>query len=170
VKVREKYSVDIYKLKQGIHNYEFPVSEELFTSFESSPVESASGKIMLELDKRDALIEATLDFDVELPLVCDRSLREFSYPVKEAHVLHFKYGEQEGEVDEDVYIITKDTQRLDFSQFIYEFIVLGIPMKRIHPDLQGEESLTYRTDTEDNSGEEKTDPRWDALKKLKKGE
>nr|WP_255647333.1 DUF177 domain-containing protein [Fulvivirga sedimenti] len=113
-----------------------------------------------------------MDFKVGLPLVCDRSLREFTYDMNEAHEVLFKFGDEEMEMDDDVYIITRNTQRIDFSGFIYEFIILAVPMKKVHPDLEdeSEEEIIYTSETEhteDNDSDE-TDPRWEMLKKLKK--
>lgn len=170
MKEKEKYSVDIFRLKPGIHTYTFQLTDDFFSNFEGSPVSKASGKVDLELNKQDSLIEAALHFDVEIPLECDRTLREFKHPVKEDHVIHFKYGEHEAEVDDDVYIITKDTQRIEFGQFIYEFLVLAIPMKKLHPDLEDDEEVVYQSEPSNDEGEseETVDPRWEALKKLKK--
>ncbi|MEJ2006464.1 MAG: DUF177 domain-containing protein, partial [Cyclobacteriaceae bacterium] len=112
MKAKEKYSVDIFKLKPGIHTYSFTVADDFFSDFTNSPVNKASGKVDLELNKQDSLIEAKLQFKVGIPLECDRTLREFNHEVNEDHMIHFKYGEHEAEVDEDVYMITPDTQRI----------------------------------------------------------
>jgi len=170
VKVKEKYSVDIFRLKPGIHTYTFPVTDDFFANFDNSPVDKASGKVDLELNKQDSLIEATLHFDVNIPLVCDRSLRDYKHLVNEDHLLHFKFGEEEAKIDEDVYMITTATQRIDFSQFIYEFIILAVPMKKIHPDLDDDEEVIYQSESENDEdrSDDPVDPRWEALKKLKK--
>ncbi|MCA6073835.1 YceD family protein [Fulvivirga sedimenti] len=172
MKSKEKYSVDIFRLKPGTYSYEFGIDADLFQQFEGSPVTNASGKVFLTLTKQESLIRAEMDFKVGLPLVCDRSLREFTYDMNEAHEVLFKFGDEEMEMDDDVYIITRNTQRIDFSGFIYEFIILAVPMKKVHPDLEdeSEEEIIYTSETEhteDNDSDE-TDPRWEMLKKLKK--
>ena len=172
MKAKEKYSVDIFRLKTGEHQFEFGIGTDFFTAFKDSPVQKATGRVDLNLIKQDSLIQAILDFHIELPLICDRSLREFNYPIEEQHEILFKYGEEEMEMDDDVYVITRNTQRIDFSQFIYEFIVLAVPMKKIHPDLvlEEEEEFVYRTEaeTEESNEMDETDPRWEMLKKLRK--
>jgi uncharacterized protein len=76
-------------------------------------------------------------------------------------------------------IITRDQDSIDLGQFMYEFIVLSIPIKKIHPDLRNEEEdedesdvrIVYSTSTEKEQREKKEediDPRWEKLKKLKK--
>jgi uncharacterized metal-binding protein YceD (DUF177 family) len=66
------------------------------------------------------------------------------------------------------------------AQYIYEFIGLAIPMKRLHPRFEEEEQedediegiLIYSTkkegDDPEDEEDEKIDPRWDILNNLKK--
>ncbi len=171
MKSKEKYSVDIFRLKSGTYSFEFGIDTDFFERFEESPVTEASGKVFLTLIKQETLIQAIMDFDVAVPLVCDRSLREFTYTIDDRHEVLFKFGDEEMEMDDDVYMITHNTQRIDFSQFMYEFIILAVPMKKVHPDLEDdEEEIIYTSETEntEESESDETDPRWEMLKKLKK--
>jgi uncharacterized metal-binding protein YceD (DUF177 family) len=84
----------------------------------------------------------------------------------------FKYGEAEMEMDDDVYIITANTQQVHLEQIIYELILLSVPMKKLHPDYQeedGEDTLIYESDSteEKDDSESAVDPRWEQLRKLK---
>lgn len=170
MKEKQSYAVDIFRLKPGAYTYAFRIDDQFFKHFPDSPVNSAKGGVDLNLIKQENLIEAVLDIQIDVPLVCDRSLREYLHRIEEKHTVLFKFGEEEMEMDDDVYVITANTQRIDFSQFIYEFIVLAIPMKKIHPELAGEESVMYSSDSGQTGEDDESagDPRWDILKKLKK--
>jgi uncharacterized metal-binding protein YceD (DUF177 family) len=74
-------------------------------------------------------------------------------------------------------IIPQDKATLNVGQFLYEYIALALPMKRIHPKFQEQEEddddetegkIIYTSQTEEDDSEVKIDPRWEALKKLKK--
>jgi uncharacterized metal-binding protein YceD (DUF177 family) len=88
-------------------------------------------------------------------------------------------------------MITRDTPKINVAQFIYEFVLLGLPAKRIHPDhrtemdeddYEGEgmyayiDGDTFEDDAEESEStpeqkeEKSTDPRWELLKKLKNKE
>jgi uncharacterized metal-binding protein YceD (DUF177 family) len=62
---------------------------------------------------------------------------------------------------------------LDMSWFIYEFVMLAIPIKHVHAPGKCNSAMTQKL--EELSGavrsseeeEEQIDPRWEALKKLK---
>jgi uncharacterized metal-binding protein YceD (DUF177 family) len=72
-------------------------------------------------------------------------------------------------------MIHRDSDTLELGQYMYEFINLAIPMKKLHPRYQdevedGEEvKLIYSSGTTstDAESDEDIDPRWDKLKKLK---
>ena len=69
--------------------------------------------------------------------------------------------------------MAEDEGILDVAWFIYEFIVVNIPIKHVHAPGKCntamiellEEHSAARSGKEDNT--EAIDPRWDALKKLK---
>jgi uncharacterized metal-binding protein YceD (DUF177 family) len=119
-------------------------------------------------------------------LTCDRSLELFDHPLDFTEKMIYKYGLEEQEIDEDVYMITRDTPSINVAQLIYEYILLALPAKKIHPDYRNElddEDLEVEggyvyidTDgeedgaSEDASPEEENkpvDPRWEQLMKLK---
>lgn len=77
-------------------------------------------------------------------------------------------------------LIHRDTVSLELGQFIYEFISLTVPMKKLHPRFtedeedEDEESETGKIVYSSSSNEENDreddddiDPRWEKLKKLK---
>jgi uncharacterized metal-binding protein YceD (DUF177 family) len=72
-------------------------------------------------------------------------------------------------------MIHRDSDSLELGQYIYEFINLEVPMKKLHPRYAGEEDddsegkIIYSSGDQkgaDENGED-IDPRWEKLKKLK---
>ncbi len=174
--MKDRYAIDIYRLKAGTYEFEFPIDADFFTLFTDSLIDKATGDVKLVLDKQESLIRALLTFDVDIPLVCDRSLRPFTHKMNEKHEVLFKFGEEEMEMDDDVYVITTNTQRIHFEQFLYEWILLAVPMKKVHPDLleedndDDEDGIIYQSESaedKEESKEDSVDPRWEQLKKLK---
>lgn len=174
----EKYNIEIFKLSNAKHEYDFEVGNTFFSHFENSPVSKGNVNVHLCLDKRETFIEATFEFSGSVVLTCDRSLDLFDFPIDEKGKLIFKYGEEEMEVDDEISIITKATQRINIAQYIYDTICLSIPFKKLHPRFEEEEddnslgSLIYKDETPEDADEtdqenENIDPRWEILKNLK---
>jgi uncharacterized metal-binding protein YceD (DUF177 family) len=65
-------------------------------------------------------------------------------------------------------VVTHDTHEIDVSQYIYEMLVLNLPYKRVHARMKdcNQEVLNKLREFESHEDQE-SDPRWDALKKLK---
>jgi hypothetical protein len=58
-------------------------------------------------------------------------------PIDASYDLVVKYGDKTTPLDEADYVITigDDDDFLDLSQHIYEYVVLSLPARRVHPDL-----------------------------------
>ena len=169
-----KFNIEIYKLANVKHEFDFEIADAFFAHFENSPVSEGNVKVHVSIDKRENMIEANFQFKGEIILVCDRSLEPYHQEIVLEEKLLYKYGEEEKEIDEQVSIITKQTQVINIGQFIYETIALTIPFKKLHPKFQEEGfeseegSMIYRDSSEEADEEsDPVDPRWEILKNLK---
>jgi len=183
VKFLRTYDVEIIRLKEGKHNFSFNVGDEFFSEFENNNiVERGNLEANVEILKETSHIEAFFEIEGTVELICDRSLEIFDYPLKTAQKMLYKYGLEETEINEEIYVITRDTPKINLAQLLYEYILLAIPAKKIHPDyleemdeddFENEGKLVYLSDEESegdipSASKEETDPRWEILKNLKK--
>ena len=188
MKFLKTYDIDLIKLKEGKHEFTFKVDDGFFSHFDPNDFVS-QGDLTIEvlINKQSSLIEAYFEIKGTVKLTCDRSLEEFDFPLSSFEKIIYKYGPEEQELSEDLFMITQDTQSINVAQLIYEFILLALPAKKIHPDyleemddedFEGDGDLVYISDGKfDNADEiteapedstEDLDPRWEVLKKLKK--
>ncbi len=165
----EQFEISFFNLQDGLHDFDFTIEDAFFQSFENSIVEKGSGQCQVTLDKKSNLLTFDISLEISVELVCDRSLKEFQFPIVSQKQLVVKFGEEEMEVADDILMIKSDARTINLSQVIYEYISVEIPMKKIHPD--------YLRDNEDEFGEiiykseegqskDEIDPRWNALKNL----
>ena len=86
-----------------------------------------------------------------------------------------KFGTEYNDDNEEMIIIPHEYFEINVSQFIYELIILSVPIKKVHPDVlngtMNSEALNKLKELEvkeNNSSrnEDKIDPRWDKLKSL----
>jgi uncharacterized metal-binding protein YceD (DUF177 family) len=171
------FAIDIYKLTNKVYTYRYTIDESFFAHFEGSQLNKGQLTAHVTLDKQETLIVARFVIDGALTLVCDRSLEEFDYPLHTEQTLLYQYGEEEEELTDEIVMITRHTQQINVAQPIYEFVVLAVPMKRLHPKytqddrpfVEGEIVFSSSSETTaDVATETIADPRWEALKKLKK--
>lgn len=178
MKTRKKYDIHIYKLSNGIHEYDFEIRDEFFEMFDGDLVNKGQLNALISLNKSDSMIQVDFNIKGSIELECDRSLEEFDFPIDFIRSMIYKFGDEEKELSEDVYVIEKNTQTLNVADIIFEFIGLEVPMKKLHPKFQEEEdeddesegSMIYYSESEEDQNEqdeENIDPRWAALKNLK---
>ena len=68
-------------------------------------------------------------------------------------------------------LLPADEHELDLKQYIYEYIHLALPIKRVHPDDKNGKStcdpeMLKKLKEHIVNNENENDPRWDELKKL----
>jgi len=165
------FSIDIAGLGNKVHDFEFEINQSFFDHYGKELVESGSLHAKVHLDKRETMIEARFNINGTIQLICDRSLDPYEQVINVEKMMVFKYGHQEMELSDEIVLITRETAQLDLGQYIYEFVALEVPIKKLHPRFEKEESntedgLIYSSENKEEE-ENTTDPRWDALKKLK---
>jgi uncharacterized protein len=168
-KEMREFEIQFVNLTTGEHIFDFEISERFFQLFPETLVEHGEGKAHLKLLKTDNMLTLLFEINVDLTLTCDISLKTFIQPVQVEKRMLVKFGEEESEPDEEVVIITHDRISINVASWIHEFVNLEIPMKKVHPDLIDSDrpDMAYTSHTEDDDSNEKIDPRWEALKKLK---
>jgi uncharacterized metal-binding protein YceD (DUF177 family) len=161
---KQDYNIDIFKLSNNSHQYKFNFDESFFDFFKYSFVNKGHGEINLTLLKSDSFIELTFEITGKIKLICDRSLDTFWFNLTTKNKLLFKFGDNWEELSDEILIMPKNEQTINISKYIYEFIVIAIPMKKLHPKFNNEneeDELIYL------SKKEPDDPRWEKLKKIK---
>jgi len=166
----KRYKIDIFGLKNGTHESDFGFDDDFFAGFKDSLVSKGKGTCKILMNKSDSII--TLEFNVlgTIELLCDRSLELFDYPIDVSRSIVYKYGTEEKELSEDVFVISKATQEIRVDSFLYEIITLEVPMKKLHPRFQNEDKndeMVFSSEPDERK-EEGADPRWEALRKLNK--
>lgn len=165
-----EFSVNIIGLSKKAHEFSYRLEKSFFDEFGKDLLEKGQFDAKVVLDKHETFIEAIFHIKGMATLVCDRSLEPFEYPLETSNKMMFKYGAEETEMTDEIMVIPHDKPRLNVGQFMYEYIALALPMKRIHPkfvedeDDDAESKLIYTSKKEEDEG---IDPRWEILKKLK---
>jgi len=167
--LHKEFDIHISKLTLGQHGYSYKIDDRFFELFEYSLVERGILQADVILDKKSTFLQLSFDIKGDVRLICDRSLDEFDFPVDCIHDLILKFGDEDQEVSDEVEIIQHGTQVINIAKYLYEFVTLEIPMKKLHPRFQekpSETPIVFTTgDSDDNESD--SDQRWNELKKIK---
>ena len=169
------YRINIVGLSNKLHHFNHELDEEFFRKYGSDLVSTGNFRVDVTLDKHETFIATDFNIQGTVKLTCDRSLEPFDYPIDTTRKMLFKYGEKDEEITDEIMTISRETVSIELGQFIYEFIALSIPLKKLHPRFQDEADeeeaegkIVYSSDeSNETKNDEEIDPRWNILKKLK---
>lgn len=175
MKQLNEYLIPFIGLKLGKHQFEYQVDNTFFANFDYNEFESSNIKINVVLEKKSTLMELTFKHKGTINVSCDLTNEMFDLPIKGKINLIVNFGEEFNNDNEELLIVPHGEHQIDISQYVYEMIVLSVPLKRVHPGIKDGSLKTPVLDKlKELSGNEKkeiiqeenTDPRWDKLKKL----
>ncbi|MGW1454421.1 YceD family protein [Salegentibacter agarivorans] len=167
------YTIPFVGLKLGKHQFEYDIDNEFFEHFEYDDLNSANVKVDLLLEKKTTMMELTFKASGAVNVNCDLTNEPYNQPIDGSLFLVIKFGEEFNDENEDLLILPHGEFEVNIQQYIYELIVLSIPLKRVHP---GVEDGTLESDVldkleelsinnnENKNDEDEIDPRWDKLK------
>jgi uncharacterized metal-binding protein YceD (DUF177 family) len=171
VSKRDLYAVRISGLAEGDHDFSFELDQKFFASFEQSEIENGDISADVTLEKKPGIMTLHFRLKGEVEVVCDHCLEPFMTGIESTQQIFVKVGDTPGEPEDDVVMIGRDDYEIGIGQYLYEFIVLALPLRKIHPDDKNGNSGcdpemlqkldAHRTGKEQN---DQSDPRWDALK------
>ena len=165
------YTIPLSGLKEGHHTIDFEIDKKFFELFEESEVKEGSLIANVEMDKRSTHLDMTIRISGSVRISCDRCLEPFLQPIQSENRLLVKFGKSIEDIDPDIISVPADEHELDLQQQIYEFIMLALPIKRVHPTYKKGNStcdpvMLKKLEELIIEEEKVNDPRWDELKKL----
>ncbi|MBW6534743.1 MAG: DUF177 domain-containing protein [Mariniphaga sp.] len=167
---RAKYDVEFKGLNEGLHEFEFEVRDSFFEHFEQGLVNVGNINVKVKLEKRSSFLKLFFKLNGWVELTCDRCLENYRQKIKHKSELFVKFGESDYEDDEIIWVLPEE-HRINLVQLIYEYIVLSIPIRHVHPDKKGASGCNNemlealkKYEHKKEQKEEITDPRWAALK------
>jgi uncharacterized protein len=170
---RGSYAVRISGLADGDHDFLFELDQQFFASFEQPVVENGNVVAEVILEKKPGVLSLHFNISGEVEVICDRCLEPFFARIATDQTIFIKSGNGPGEIEDDVIMIHPDDHEIEVGQLMYEFIVLSLPFRRVHPeDENGDPACNPEMirKLEEHLGKQEykdqTDPRWDALKRF----
>ncbi len=162
----KEFIIPFFGLKTGKHEFNFKIDQAFFEAFESNLLEKPNINVMLELEVTPSMLVLNFSAQGTAVFPCDRCGDDFELPLAASERVIVKFGDETYDQTDEIIMLSHETHEIDVSQRIYEMIVLSIPNKRVH---ESEEDCNQDVldELDDYESEEETDPRWDALKKLK---
>ncbi len=184
----EAYNISLKTTPEGVHKFFYTLDNEYFAKIDSPEVQKGQVTASVVLRKMATVNELIFDLEGIVLIPCDRCLDEMEQPISYKGRLFVKFGAEFSQEDDEVVIIPESEGEINIAWFLYEFIILSIPIKHIHlpgkcnktvfgklkkhlaknknEDIDDEDDSSLDFDDDEIQEEPETDPRWDSLKNL----
>jgi uncharacterized protein len=159
------YSIPIQGLKTGKYRYKYQLDGHFFKNFEESPIEACHLNFAVELDKRPDMMVYDFELEGTVEAECDRCTADIHLPVSGKRQLIVKYGDAEGDAEDEVVFIHREYSDFNLAPYLYEFSVLALPITNAY-DCQSDEHLPCNFEVLDylkNDSQPDTGTIWDVL-------
>ena len=163
------YEIPFKGLCLGTHQFDFEIGDSFFKNLSYSEIEKGRVVAEVELMMESTMLIFTFSLKGYVDLVCDRCLEHYLQPLEGSFKLIVKFGEEPEEVSDEIVTIPFETAAFDLTHYFYEYIVLLLPLKHVHPDdEEGNSTCNVEMLKQINEHSKKeADPRWAALKDIK---
>jgi uncharacterized protein len=167
----EQYKIAFSGLKPGTYIFDFNIGKSFFDQVEDAEISDGNVVVTVTMAKEERMMDLHFAIGGTVKVTCDRCNELMDIAINGNERLIVKYGEGYHEESEDVQIIPETAHQFDLSSFIYEYIHLLVPIRRVHPeDSKGQSQCDPEIlkKLRELSGHHAMDPRWEALNQLKK--
>jgi uncharacterized metal-binding protein YceD (DUF177 family) len=175
-------------MQADVQEYEYTLDNQFFIHIGGEDVQKGRVKVTVTVTKRRDFFDFVFVLSGVAVIPCDRCLDDMDFPIETTAHLVVKFGKDYSEESDEIVVIPESEGVINLAWFLYEFVVLAVPIKHIHtsgkcnkqmtsilkkhsakPEDDDEDLFDTGMDNitgEDDDGKE-TDSRWDALKAFK---
>lgn len=177
--LHRQFKIRISGIELGKHCFSIDCDKEFFDLAGIDKLLDGRLNLRIEMEKSEKMVDFKCHFEGEVTAECDRCLEPVTLPMSFDERLLVKLVTEnyrsEEEQEDEIWMMDENTYEIDLFHFVYESIVLALPIRIVHEDdADGNPTCDPEvmrrlegTDIEAADKEQETDPRWDALKNIK---
>lgn len=169
------YKVDLKGLENNSSLYNWTIDQDFFSLVEGEGVQKGKVSVDLKVEKKAGIYNLSFNLNGTVIVTCDRCLDDMSLNIETTGELKVKLGADFAD-DGDTIIVPEDDGAVNVAWYIYEFIILAIPLKHVHAPGKCNKDMMEKLDellttTDDGESEGSVefggrDSRWDELGKI----
>lgn len=126
------YKVDLKGMREDVRNYEYLLDNQFFINISEEDVPKGRVNVKVTVTKRNDFFDLAFVLSGIAVIPCDRCLEDMDFPVETTAHLIVKFGNDYTEESDEIVVIPESEGIINLAWFLYEFVVLAIPIKHIH--------------------------------------
>ena len=169
----DKYNVDLKGMKAASLELAFGLDNAFFADIDGEEFQKGTVEAVVTVTKGRDVFDFSFALKGKVVVPCDRCLDDLEIEVETENTLCVKLGEDYADEGEIV-VIPEHEGCINIAWYLYEFIVLALPMKRVHAPGKCNHEMTGKLkkhsadadDADNGNDEQQVDPRWAGLKDI----
>ncbi len=161
----ENYIIPLTGQKLGKHEFNYTIDQNFIDAFENGEITGSEVAVNVTLIRSNQTFEFGFYLEGSIEVPCDRCLEPVELEVENEARLLVKFGDRYEEINDELITIREEDSDFDLAPVIYEYLMLSIPIRKVHYEGECDPTMINMLDGLAPE-EEKTDSRWDDLKKL----
>lgn len=175
---RRAFEIAFVGLKPGLHEFSYDLDDKFFAEKGAQDFKNVKANIKLTLEKNTGFMLLKFEVGGKAEVTCDRCGNPLKLDLWDEFKMLVKLVDNPEEMnaqeeDPDVFYISRTESHLEISDWIYEFVMLSVPMQRMcNPDEMGgpqcnKEVLEKLKEMEARQIEHNANALWKGLDKFK---
>jgi uncharacterized metal-binding protein YceD (DUF177 family) len=178
-------------MREDVQDVEYLLDNQFFMNIGGEDIQKGKVNVFVTVTKVGNAFNFAFKLSGTVAIPCDRCLDDMDFPFETSARLIVKFGKDYAEESDEIVIIPESEGVINLAWFLYEFVVLAIPIKHVHAPGKCNKQMTAKLKkhssksedddevfdmdeniiiTDEEPAEENVDPRWNALKGFKEKE
>ncbi|HNP55267.1 MAG TPA: DUF177 domain-containing protein [Ferruginibacter sp.] len=133
---KRAFEIAFVGLKPGLHQFEYELDDQFFLDRGAKELSQVQANVKLNLDKHNGFLMLQFEIGGQSQVTCDRCGNPLKLDLWDEFKMLVKMVDNpeemnEQEEDADVYYISRNESHLDVAGWLYDFVLLSMPMQRM---------------------------------------
>jgi uncharacterized metal-binding protein YceD (DUF177 family) len=133
---RREYDIAFVGLKPGFHEFDYQVDDKFFVNYKETDFDNCEASVKVTLEKNTSFMMLKFEVGGSVSVICDRCGNKLPIDLWDEFNLIVKQVENpeemnDSEEDPDVFYISRTESHIHMADWIYEFVMLSVPMQRM---------------------------------------
>ncbi len=135
---KRAFEIAFVGLKPGVHEFSYEIDDKFFAEKGAHDFSNVQATVKLSLEKNTGFMILKFDVGGRTEVTCDRCGNPLKLDLWDEFKVLVKLVDNpeemnDSEEDPDVFYISRTESHIDVGNWIYEFVMLSIPMQRMCP-------------------------------------
>ncbi len=135
---RRAFEVAFVGLKPGVHEFNYELDDKFFAEKGAEDFSNPHASVKMTLEKNTGFMLLKFEVGGKADVTCDRCGNPLAIDLWDEFKMLVKLVENaeemnEQEEDPDVYYLSRTESHLSVEDWVYEFVMLSIPMQKMCP-------------------------------------